>query len=173
MVYSCPWVQAGTRSQVKKDTPKVPFEVLSTNRRAFHNFLIEEKIECGIALRGTEVKSLKGHQFSFTDSYAKIDGKEIFLLGLHITPYAFGNQFNHEPTRPRKLLAHREEIRKLNKKVTERGMTLIPLRFYVKKGIVKIELGVCRGKKLFDKRQDIKKRDTQRDLARQFRSNIR
>ena len=148
-------------------------KTLATNRRARHFFHVDDRLECGISLRGTEVKSVKGNQFSFTDSFARVTNGELLLVGLHITPYAFGNQFNHEPTRTRKLLAHRDEIRRLGKKVAERGLTLIPLRFYVKGGLVKVELGVCRGKKTFDKREDIKRRDVERDLDRQVRSGLR
>ena len=125
-------------------------KTLATNRRARHFYHVDDSLECGIALRGTEVKSLKAAQFSFTDSYARIADGELLLVGDHITPYAFGNQFNHDPTRARKLLPHRDEIRRLRRKVTERGLTLIPLRFYLKNGLVKVELGVCRGKKTFD-----------------------
>lgn len=148
-------------------------KTLATNRRARHFYHIDDRLECGIALRGTEVKSVKSAQFSFTDSHARIADGELLLVGLHITPYAFGNQFNHDPTRMRKLLAHRDEIRRLRRRVTERGLTLIPLRFYVKNGLVKVELGICRGKKTFDKREDIKRRDVQRDLDRQVRSGLR
>lgn len=148
-------------------------KTLATNRRARHFYHVDDRLECGIALRGTEVKSVKAAQFSFTDSYARIADGELLLVGLHITPYAFGNQFNHDPTRVRKLLAHRGEIRRLRRRVTERGLTLIPLRFYVRSGLVKVELGVCRGKKTFDKREDIKRRDLERDLDRQVRSGLR
>jgi SsrA-binding protein len=148
-------------------------KTLATNRRARHFYHVDDRMECGIVLRGTEVKSLKAAQFSFTDSYARIADGELLLVGLHITPYAFGNQFNHDPTRVRKLLAHRDEIRRLRRRVTERGLTLIPLRFYVKSGLVKVELGVCRGKRTFDKREDIKRRDLERDLDRQVRSGLR
>ncbi len=146
---------------------------LATNRRARHLYHVDDRLECGIALRGTEVKSLKSGQFSFVDSYARVVDGELLLVGLHVTPYAFGNQFNHDPTRTRKLLAHRDEIRRLGKRVAERGLTLIPLRFYVTNGLVKVELGICRGKKTFDKREDIKRRDLARDLDRQVRSGQR
>ena len=146
---------------------------LATNRRARHLYHVDDRLECGIALRGTEVKSLKSGQFSFVDSYARVVDGELLLVGLHVTPYAFGNQFNHDPTRTRKLLAHRDEIRRLGKRVAERGLTLVPLRFYVTNGLVKVELGICRGKKTFDKREDIKRRDLARDLDRQVRSGQR
>ena len=148
-------------------------KTLATNRRARHLYHVDDRLECGIALRGTEVKSLKSGQFSFVDSYARVLDGELLLVGLHVTPYAFGNQFNHDPTRTRKLLAHRDEIRRLGKRVAERGLTLIPLRFYVTNGLVKVELGICRGKKTFDKREDIKRRDIARDLDRQVRSGQR
>ena len=119
------------------------------------------------------MKSLKSGQFAFTDSYARVADGELRLFGLHVTPYAFGNQFNHDPTRTRKLLAHRDEIRRLGKRVAERGLTLIPLRFYIKRGLVKVELGICRGKKTFDKREDIKRRDLARDLDREVRAGQR
>ena len=157
----------------RSGTGAEPVKTLATNRRARHFYHVDDRMECGIALRGTEVKSIKAGQFSFTDSYGRIADNELLLVGLHITPYAFGNQFNHDPTRTRKLLAHRDEIRRLRRRVNERGLTLIPLRFYVKNGLVKVELGVCRGKKTFDKREDIKRRDLERDLDRQVRSGQR
>lgn len=162
------------RAAAATDATDAGGRTLATNRRARHRFHVDERLECGIALRGTEVKSVKSGQFSFTDSYARIsDGGELLLVGLHVTPYAFGNQFNHEPTRVRRLLAHRGEIRRLHRRVRERGLTLIPLRFYLKRGMVKVELGICRGKKTFDKREDIKRRDLARDLDRQVRSGQR
>jgi len=146
---------------------------LATNRRARHRYHVEESLECGIELRGTEVKSIKAREFSFTDSYAAIRNGKLILMGLHITPYRFGNQFNHEPTRERALLAKRDEIKKLRKQVNEKGLTLIPLRFYLVRGLVKVEIGVCRGKQLFDKRQDIRSRDEERELDRQVRGAMR
>ena len=143
---------------------------LATNRRAFHRYLVLEKLECGIELRGTEVKSAKAREFSFSDAYAVVRDTRLMLVGLHITPYKFGNQFNHEPTRDRPLLAKREEIKKLRKQVAERGLTLIPLRFYLSRGLVKVELGVCRGKQIVDKRQDIRRREEERALDRAIRN---
>ena len=144
-------------------------KVLGDNRRARHEYSIDETVECGIELRGTEVKSVKGAQFSFRDSYARIENGELWLLSFHITPYAFGNIHNHDPDRPRKLLAHKDEIEHLRRKVEEKGLTLIPLRFYLKRGFVKVAIGVARGKKLYDKRDDIKKRDQRRDTEREMR----
>ena len=146
---------------------------LAVNRRARHRYQVLDSLECGIELRGTEVKSVKASEFSFTDSYAAVRNGRLVLVGLHITPYKFGNQFNHEPTRERSLLAKRDEITKLNKQVSERGLTLIPLRFYLVRGLVKVEIGVCRGKQLVDKRQDIRTRDEDRDMERQIRGAMR
>jgi len=148
---------------------QLPEKTLAVNKKAKFNYAVTESLECGIELKGTEVKSVKAGKFSFSDCYAKIDNDELWLTGLHITPYTFGNRFNHDPDRPRKLLAHRQEIKRLKRKVQEKGLTLIPLRFYLKRSIVKLELGVCKGKRLFDKREEIKKRDTKRDLEREFR----
>ena len=141
-------------------------KLLASNRRARFNYTVDETLECGIELQGTEVKSMKEGKFSFSDSYAKIETGELWLVGLHITPYKFGNIHNHDPERPRKLLAHRKEIKRLGRKVGERGLTLVPLSFYLKSGLVKLELGVCRGKKTVDKRQAVKEREGKRDVAR-------
>jgi SsrA-binding protein len=142
---------------------------LAVNRKARYNYSVEDTLECGIELRGTEVKSMKERSFSFSDAYAKIDTGELWLVGLHITPYKFGNIHNHEPDRTRKLLVHRQEIKRLSRKVNERGLTLIPLSFYLKRGMVKLELGICKGKRMVDKRQDIKQRDQKRDAERALR----
>lgn len=154
-----------------KKKKKTPSNVLGTNRKAHFNYFVEDTLECGISLQGTEVKSLKESQFSFTDSFVEIINGELFLNKLHITPYNFGNIHNHTPDRSRKLLAHKKEIEKLDKKVNEKGFTLIPLKFYLKNGRVKVEVGVCRGKKLYDKRETIKKKDQNRDTERNFRRN--
>jgi SsrA-binding protein len=139
------------------------------NKKATHLYSIQETMECGIELKGTEVKSVKSGKISFTDSYAKIDNSELWLIGLHISPYTHGNIHNHDPDRKRKLLVHKDEIKRLRKKVDEKGLTLIPLRFYLKHGIVKLELGVCKGKKEFDRREDIKHKDLKRDAERDLR----
>ena len=112
---------------------------------------------------------MKERSFSFSDAHAKIDNGELWLVGLHVTPYKFGNIYNHEPDRIRKLLAHKQEIKRLSRKVNERGLTLVPLSFYLTKGMVKLELGICRGKRLVDKRQDIKRRDLKREAERALR----
>lgn len=145
------------------------FKILADNRRARYQYSVEDTLECGIALQGTEVKSMRHGKFSFSDSYARIINNELILVGFHISPYAFGNLFNHEPDRNRTLLVHRQEIKRLKRKVDEKGFTLIPLKFYLKKGKVKMLLGICKGKQVQDKRQVIKKRDQQREAAREFK----
>jgi SsrA-binding protein len=144
-------------------------KVLSVNRKARYNYSIDESFEAGLSLVGTEVKSMKEGRFSYADSYATVDNDELWLVDFHITPYALGNRFNHDPTRRRKLLVHKKEIKRLRRVTEEKGLTLVPLRFYLKRGIVKCELGIARGKKLFDKRDDIRKRDQNRELEREFR----
>ena len=138
-------------------------KLLLLNKKARFNFFIDETLECGIELQGTEVKSLRENRFSFGDSYARIKDGQLYLIGFHISPYPFGNLHNHEPERERKLLVHKEEIRKLRKKVEEKGFTLVPIKVYLKNGLIKVELGICRGKKLYDKRETIKQRDLERE----------
>ena len=144
-------------------------KVLGVNRKARFNYSIEESFECGLALVGTEVKSIKEGRISFADSYALVQNGELWLIDFHVTPYAFGNRVNHDPLRKRKLLVHRKEIKRLKRIVDEKGLTLVPLKFYLKGGIIKCELGIAKGKKLFDKRDDIRKRDQKRELEREFR----
>ena len=148
-------------------------KVIATNRKAFHNFTILETYEAGLALRGTEVKSLRESQVNFKDCYAAIDNEEAWLIGCHISPYHHGSDANHDPERRRKLLLHRREITRLVGKVAERGLTLVPLRLYFKNGRAKLELGLARGKKLHDKRQTIRERDARRELAREVRGRGR
>ncbi len=144
-------------------------KALAINRKARHLYTIVESLESGIELTGTEVKSMKASRFSYSDSYAAIENGELWLIGLHISPYDFGNLSNHEPLRKRKLLVHRQEIKHLKRQIEEKGLTLIPLRFYLKRGLVKLEIGICRGKKLYDRRDAIRKRDQKRDEEREFR----
>ena len=144
-------------------------KVLAFNRKARFNYAIEESFECGLVLKGTEVKSIKEGRFSFADSYASVDKNELWLVGFHVTPYAFGNLANHDPLRRRKLLVHRKEIKRLGRIIDEKGLTLVPLKFYLSRGYVKCELGIAKGKKLFDKRDDIRKRDQKRELEREFK----
>jgi SsrA-binding protein len=145
---------------------------LAYNKKARFNYEIVERLECGISLVGTEVKSIKLGKFSFTDAYAQIKENELWLIGFHISTYPFGNLFNHDPDRNRKLLVHKQEIKKLKRKVDEKGFTLVPTRFYLKRGRIKVELGIGRGKKTYDKRQDIKQRDQKRDAEREFRHRL-
>lgn len=144
-------------------------KVISDNRKAYHDYFVEEKLEAGVILTGTEIKSIRNGRVNLKDSYARIENGEVWLYQLHISPYEQGNRFNHEPLRKRKLLLNRSEIIKLVGKVQQQGLTLIPTKIYLKRGLAKIELGVCRGKKNYDKRQDIAERDAKREIERHFR----
>jgi len=143
------------------------------NRKARHEYFIEEIFEAGIALTGTEVKSLRQGRANLQDSYAVIKDGEVFLHGMHISPYDQGNRFNHDPMRTRKLLLNRYEINKLVGLTQKKGFTLVPLSLYFKKGLVKVELAVCRGKKLYDKRQDIARRDAAREIEKRMKDSGR
>lgn len=145
---------------------------IAENKKARFNYFVEDSIECGVALEGTEVKSVKNGNISFSDSFAEIINGEIWLKNFHISEYAFSSVFNHNPARAKKLLLHREQIKRLVRKTDEKGYTLIPLDVYLKNGRVKISLGVCKGKKLFDKRETIKSRDIERDIARDFKKSF-
>ena len=142
---------------------------LVENRRARFSYEILETVEAGISLVGTEVKSIREGRANIQEAYADIRGGEIFLVGSHISPYSHGNRTNHDPLRDRKLLLNAGEIRKLTGKVAEKGLTLVPIRLYLKGRLVKLELGVGRGKKLVDKREDIKRRDQEREIQRSLR----
>lgn len=141
---------------------------IAQNRKARHDYLIEESIEAGVALLGTEVKSCRAGRVNLTDAYAVVKDGEAWLLQCHISPYSHGNRANHDPTRPRKLLLHKDEIDHLHAKVAQEGRTLVPLRMYFKHGLVKVEIAVARGKKLYDKRADKAKRDAQRAMQREL-----
>ena len=145
---------------------------IAENKKARFNYFVEDSIECGVALEGTEVKSVKNGNISFSDSFAEIINDEIWLKNFHISEYAFSSVFNHNPARAKKLLLHLEQIKRLVRKTDEKGYTLIPLDVYLKNGRVKISLGVCKGKKLFDKRETIKSRDIERDIARDFKKSF-
>ncbi|MCI5829360.1 MAG: SsrA-binding protein SmpB [Treponema sp.] len=147
-------------------------KIIATNRKARFNYTVTDTFECGIALEGTEVKSVKAGNISFADSFALIENGEVWVQNLHISEYAYSSVFNHDPDRKKKLLLHREEIKRLQRKVDEKGFTLVPLDFYLKHGLVKVKLGLCKGKKEFDKRADIKDRDVKRELAREFRNRL-
>jgi len=142
------------------------FRVVTTNRKAHHDYHILDKIEAGIALVGTEVKSLRAGRINLKDSYAEIREDELFLVGAHISPYEQGNRFNHDPERVRKLLLHRQEILRLGIKVREKGLTIVPLRVYFKNNRVKVELALVKGKRAYDKRAAIAQREARRELDR-------
>ena len=143
--------------------------VITTNRKAHHDYHILDTIEAGVALQGTEVKSLRAGRINLKDSYAEIRDGELYLVGVHISPYEQGNRFNHEPERPRKLLLHKREILKLGYKAREKGLTLVPLRVYFKGGRIKVELALVKGKRAYDKRAAIAEREAKRDLDRAFK----
>lgn len=148
-------------------------KIIAENRKARFDYFIEDTYECGIALEGTEVKSVKNGNISFPDGFAEIINGEVWVKNFHISEYSFSSIFNHNPDRPKKLLLHKEEIKKLTRKVEEKGYTLIPISVYLKDGRVKLSLGVCKGKKQYDKRDTIKNRDVQRDLQREFSNKLR
>ncbi len=155
----------------RKDKNEEPGRrIVARNRRARFKFHVLEKLEAGISLRGTEVKSLREGRSSLSEAYARIKAGEVFLLGFHIPEFRAGSVWNHEPTRPRKLLLHRREITRLETKVLEKGLTLVPLCVYFTlKGLAKVEIALARGKATHDKRQDLKRQDAKREIARQMR----
>jgi SsrA-binding protein len=159
------------RNQKKDEADGI--KVICRNKRAFHEYEISDRLECGLVLTGTEVKSLRDGHAVLEDAYARIDGDEVWLLGSDIPEYAMGNRMNHKPKRPRKLLLHRQEIRKFAAKAEQKGHTLVPLRIYFKEGRAKVELAVASGKKQFDKREANKKADAQRDIQRAIRERRR
>lgn len=150
----------------RNDGTKDDIRDVCRNRRAFHEYEVFDRLECGVALTGTEVKSLRTGHAGLEDAYAKVEGGEVWLIGSEIPEYAMGNQMNHKPKRPRKLLLHRREIGNFVGKASQKGFTLVPLRLYFKNGRAKVELAVCRGKQLHDKRQDLKKKDADREIRR-------
>ena len=155
------------------DKDKGNYRELTRNKKAYRDFQIIDTIEAGIELTGTEVKSAKAGNINLKDGYAFIRNGEIFLKNVHISQYPFSHYENHDPTRTRKLLLHKKEIIRLNNRVKEKGYTLIPLRAYVKNGLIKIEIGLCKGKRLYNKREDIKKKDQLKELKKSFKlSNV-
>lgn len=148
-------------------------KTIAQNRKAYHLYHVDDEYECGIALEGSEVKSVKASQMSFPDAYAEVKDGEVWLRNFHINPYGFSSVFAHDPDRPKKLLLHKEEIKRIERKVREKGFTLVPLSFYLKGGRIKVQLGLCKGKKQYDKRADIKERDVERDVERDFRGGLR
>ncbi len=147
-------------------------KIIAQNKKAYFNYSVEDKIECGVVLIGTEVKSIKAGNVSFADSFALIENGEVWVQNFLIAEYSYSSIFNHSPSRKKKLLLHRDQIKRLQRKVEEKGFTLVPLDFYLKNGRVKLTLGVCKGKKLYDKRASIKERDVNRDIAREFRKDM-
>ncbi|UCF39376.1 MAG: SsrA-binding protein SmpB [Acidobacteriota bacterium] len=143
--------------------------VIAKNRKAFHEYEILERFEAGMVLLGTEVKSLRDHRVNLKEAYAKVSGGEIWLEGCNISPYSHGNITNHEPLRPRKLLLHKREISKLIGEVTRGGLTIVPLQIYLKKGKIKIEIALARGKKLYDKRETAKRKTIEREVAAELK----
>ena len=144
-------------------------KVMAQNRRAFHDYFVDERYECGVALFGTEVKSIRAGKVSLKESWAQVRAGELWVEGMHISPYEQGNIFNRDPMRPKKLLMHRAEIRKLDGLVARQGYTLIPLELYLKDGRVKLQLGLCKGKHAHDKRDSIARRDSDREIRRALR----
>lgn len=148
---------------------KETMKLVANNKKAYHDYFIEDKIECGIALHGTEVKSLRMGKCSIKESFIRIENGEVYAYGMHISPYEKGNIFNKDPLRVKKLLLHKYEINKLLGKIKEKGYTLVPLQVYFKEGKAKLEIGLARGKKLYDKRDDIAKKDARRETEREFK----
>ena len=144
-------------------------KLIANNKKAFHDYFIDETYEAGVALHGTEVKSMRMGKCSIKESFIRIENGEVFVYGMHVSPYEKGNIFNKDPLRVKKLLMHRYEINKLQGKVAEKGYTLVPLQVYFKEGRVKVEIGLARGKKLYDRRQDIAKKDQRREAEKEFK----
>jgi SsrA-binding protein len=145
-------------------------KIICNNKKAYHNYFIEEKFEAGMVLSGTEVKSLRMGKANLNDSFALVRSGEAFLNNLHISPYDFGNRENHDPDRMRKLLLHKKEIVRIFGKIREQGYSVVPLKLYFKNGLVKVEMGLAKGKKLYDKREDMKQKDHKRDMAQALKS---
>ena len=154
------------RQGVKRMPRQQGVKEIASNRKAFHDYYVLERFEAGIELFGTEVKSIRGGQVNLKDSFCMIRNGELFVRGMHVSPYEKGNIFNRDPVRVRRLLMHKKEIRKLGDRVSQDGVALIPLRLYFKDSLVKVELGLCKGKKLYDKRESDAKREAERDMDR-------
>jgi SsrA-binding protein len=161
---------AQKQSAAKASASDQAFKVIAVNRQAYHDYFVERTIEAGIALMGTEIKSIREGKVNLRGSYATVRNGELWLENAHVAVYEHGNRYNHEPTRSRKLLLHRREINSLLTRVETKGLTLIPLKLYLKGGRAKIELGLCRGKKLYDKRDAIAERDMKREIERAVRT---
>lgn len=148
---------------------KSGIKLIANNKKAYFDYFIEDKFEAGIALSGTEIKSLRTGKCSIKEAFVRIERGEVFIYGMHISPYEKGNIFNKDPLRTRKLLLHKQEINKLAGKIAEQGYTIAPLQVYLKDSLVKVEIGLAKGKKLYDKRQDIAKKDQRREAAKEFK----
>jgi SsrA-binding protein len=151
----------------------MPDQTVALNRRARHDYAIDETIEAGLVLTGTEIKSIRAGRANLAEAYARIERGEAWLIGAHIAPYEQGNRNNHEPTRTRKLLLHRDQIAELIGRTQAKGFTLVPLRLYIRNGLAKLEIGIARGKKAYDKRRAIAERDARRELERETKARIR
>ena len=144
-------------------------KLVANNKKAYHDYFIDEKYEAGLVLHGTEVKSMRMGKCSIKESFVRIENNEVWVYGMHISPYEKGNIFNRDPLRPKKLLMHKAQIRKLTGQLAEKGFTLVPLQVYFKDGRAKVEIGLARGKELYDKRQDIAKKDQRREAEKEFK----
>ena len=149
--------------------PKENVKLIANNKKAYHDYFIEDKYEAGISLAGTEVKSLRQGKCSIKESFIRIEKGEVFIYGMHVSPYEKGNIFNKDPLRVKKLLLHKYEINKMAGKIAEKGYTLVPLQVYFRGSLVKVEIGLAKGKKLYDKRQDIAKKDQRREAEKEFK----
>lgn len=152
---------------------KTSIKLVANNKKAYYDYFIDEKYEAGIELFGTEVKSIRMGKCSVKEAFVKIDRGEVYVCGMHVSPYEKGNIFNKDPLRVRKLLLHKNEILKLGGKITEKGYTLVPLQVYFKGSLAKVEIGLARGKKLYDKRADIAKKDQRREVEKEFKVQLR
>lgn len=152
---------------------KESIKLIANNKKAYHDYFIEDKYEAGIELFGTEVKSIRMGKCSIKEAYVRIERGQVYIYGMHVNPYEKGNIFNRDPLRVRKLLLHRLEIRRLDAKIAQKGYTLVPLQVYFKGSLVKVEIGLARGKKLYDKREDMAKKDARREVQREFKQNLR
>ena len=152
---------------------KESFKLVANNKKAYHDYFIEDKYEAGICLHGTEVKSLRMGKCSIKEAFVRIENGEVFIYGMHISPYEKGNIFNKDPLRVKKLMLHNYEINKIAGKMAEKGYTLVPLQVYFKGSLVKVEIALAKGKKLYDKRQDIAKKDQRREAERDFKMKLR
>jgi len=148
-------------------------KIIAKNRKAYYDYAVDDKYECGIELMGTEVKSFRDGKISFPDAWAEVINGEVWLNSLQVAENPFSSYFNHDPDRKKRLLLHKQEIKRINRKVEEKGYTLIPLSFYFKNSRVKVELGLCKGKKAYDKRAGIREKDLKREIAREFRHGNR